>query len=283
MPSLRKASRAILAVAPDARQEKILARVMPSWRRYADRHALEIVVVRRSITGGKHPYWDRWLTIQEGEPEVASYDDLLLLDNDIFITDGAPDVFDYRGTTGIAIVQESAQGNWNIRQIPSYYRRFHVEADDRLPNPTKVFNVGVCVLARGQRSLFKLLYAKWRQEIQPRFTSRELKQKDIFYRLEADGPFLSYELQARGQISPLPATFNFFLPAWLGKNDVRQLPFLFQAKAAQKLAGKFPRPLMRKLIAPARTAIERAAAECYFLHFAASKSPLWLLPDAQCP
>ncbi len=271
--------RAILAIAPDAKQERILSQVMPSWKRYAQRHQLEIVIVRRSITKGNHPYWDRWLTIQEDQPEVARFDQLLLLDDDVYISDGAPNVFDCSGKTGITAVEESAQQEWQPSQISAYYGRFHVEPDARLPHPRKVFNFGVCLVTREERSVFKTLYDKWRSEIQSRFTHAELRQKGIFYRLETDGPFLSYELQALGKISPLPAEFNFMLPSWLRKVGVRRLPFLLQAKVAQQARAVLPRSIVWTLTSSARSTVQRAAAQCHFLHFAASKSPLWLLPE----
>src|SRR5207237_10402476 len=157
----------------------------------------------------------------------------------------------YAGATGITIVEESTQAHCNHWPISSYYRSFHCIPDTRLPNLARVYNVGVCVLARSQRALFKELFEKWRDEVRPRFTHDELRDRNIFYRQEADGPFLSYELQAQNKISPLPAKFNFFLPAWLQKNRVRRLPFLLQAKVAQKLSGKLPRTLLRALTAPA--------------------------------
>ncbi|MEO6871049.1 MAG: hypothetical protein ABI233_02380 [Chthoniobacterales bacterium] len=270
-------NRAILGIAPDAKQEGILSQVMPSWQRYAQRHQLEIVIVRRSITEGKHPYWDRWLIIQETEPEVARFDKLVLLDNDIYISDSAPDVFDYSGASGITAMEESAQQEWHPSQITEYYARFHVVPEARLPRPTKVFNFGVCLVIREARSVFKALYDKWRSEIQSRFTQAELKQRGIFYRLETDGPFLSYELQALGRISPLPPKFNFMLPSWLRKVGVRRLPFLLQAKLAQRAPAALPKSVVSALTSPARSAVQRAAAQCHFLHVAASKSPLWLL------
>lgn len=272
-------NRAILGIAPDAKQEGVLGRVIPSWQRYAKRHQLEIVIVRRSITEGKHPYWDRWLTIQEDEPEVARFDQLLLLDNDIYISESAPDVFDCSGATGITVVEESAQQEWPPSEITEYYGLFHVVPDARLPCPSKVFNFGVSLVTREGRSVFKTLYVKWRSEIRSRFTKAELKQKGIFYRLEADGPFLSYELQAMEKITPLPARFNFFLPCWLRKVGVRRLPFLLQAKVAQRAPAALPKSVVSALTSSGRSAVQRAAAQCHFLHFAASKSPLWLLPD----
>src|SRR6202043_2112173 len=115
-------------------------------------------------------------TIQDGTPELAGVDELLLLDNDIFISDEAPNIFDNWDPSGIGVVEESAQGPWDPATIPGYYRTFHVRPDDRVPNPTKVFNFGVCVLNRRDGHLFQTLYEKWHSEIRPRFTTAELRQ-----------------------------------------------------------------------------------------------------------
>jgi hypothetical protein len=273
--------RAILAIVPDVRQSRILARVIPSWQHYARRHDLEIITVERSITRGRHPYWDRWLTIQDGVPEVAGIEELLLLDNDIFIATNAPNIFEQCDPSKINVVEESAQAPWNRRKIPDYYRTFHVEPDCRLKDPTKVFNFGVCVLRRQNGYLFQGLHQKWLNSIRPRFTDPELKQRDIFFRLEADGPFLSYELQTQMMINTLPGEFNFFLPPWLKRTRVHRLPFLVQCKLAQKLTGKIPKSVLCMLTNHAHLTIRHVAGQCYFLHVAGSKSPLWLLPDAE--
>lgn len=273
-----KSRQAIVAIAPDRRQQTFLARVMPSWQLYARRHHLEIVVIRRSITDGQHPYWDRWLTIQEGVSELVGYDDLVLLDNDIFINGEAPNIFSEWQPDKVNVVEESAQGDWKRDQTPSYYRSFHLAPDERLPTPTRVFNMGVCAITRKQDEIFRLLYEKWLTEVRPRFSEQERGRKDALFRVEADGPFLSYELQAMKLISPLRKEFNFFLIPWLRANRVREVPFLLQSKLGQKLAGTLPKPILAALTGPARAALRRAASECHFLHIAASKSPLWLLP-----
>jgi hypothetical protein len=278
-----KRSRAILSIAPDRRQAQILGRVMPSWERYARRYGLKIVVAHRSPSKGQHPYWDRWLSIQNDEPEVEDFDELLMLDNDIYISENAPNIFDVWDPAKINVVEESAQGPWNPKAIPDYYRSFCVEPDARLPVPTKVFNMGVCVINRQQNSLFKSLYEKWRDEIWPRFSPAQRKQRDALFHIEADGPFLSYELQAASKISALPKEFNFFIIPWLRVHRIWQLPFLLQSKAAQKLRGKMPAIIVDLISLQARRTFSRVTSECYFLHVAASKSPLWLVSPISGP
>lgn len=275
-----KPRRAILAIAPDRRQETFLDRVMPGWQHYAHRHNLEIVVLRRSMTRGDHPYWDRWLAIQDGVAETARYDELLLLDNDIYVNAAAPNIFDDWNGEKVNVVEESEQGDWSRDKIPTYYKSFHVLPDDRLTKPTKVFNMGVCVVSRDRNEVFNLLYQKWLDEIRPRFSEEERRRKDALFRVEADGPFLSYELQAMNLIAPLRKEFNFFIIPWLRANRIAEFPFLIRSKAGQKLEGKMPAPVLRAITSQARSALRRAAAECHFLHIAASKSPLWLLPEA---
>lgn len=269
--------RAILAIAPDAKQRRILDQVLPSWKSYSARHNLPIVIIEKSITGGKHPYWDRWLTVSRGEPEVRGYDQLLLLDNDVFITKQAPDIFAHAGSGEIAAAAESVQQKWKPNFIPRYYRSFHVEMDPRCPQPDTVVNFGVTVVSKEMGPVINDLYQKWQETVRPRFTAEELAKKGIFYRLEADGPFMSYELQARSLVTLLANEFNYFFPIWLRDNHHARWPFLVQAKLMQKLGHTLAAPLIRSLSAPARRAVREAAKESYFLHFAASKSPLWLV------
>lgn len=198
-----------------------------------------------------------------------------MLDNDIYISERAPDIFEVSDLSKITVVEESAQRPWAVETIPNYYRSFHVEPDARLPVPTKVFNMGVCVIDRRQNVLFKTLYNKWQEVVRPRFTVEEQRRKDAFYRVEADGPYLSYELQAGNKVASLPREFNFFLIPWLKRAGVRQLPFLLQSKAEQKLRGVVPDILLSAVTSRARTSFWRAANECHFLHVSASKSPLW--------
>src|SRR5262245_9959846 len=116
--------RAILSTCPDARQAANLNVVFPSWQRFAARHGLEIIVIRRPIRED-HAYWDRWLCFEQ--PELEGYDQILWLDNDVWIRDGAQNPFEIWDGDKVLGIREEKQLGWDRQYIINYYPKFMID------------------------------------------------------------------------------------------------------------------------------------------------------------
>ena len=67
---------AIVGVCFDSRQRRILETTIPSWRRYAERYRLPLIVIERDHAAGDF-YWNKHLLYRL--PELKSYRYLLFL------------------------------------------------------------------------------------------------------------------------------------------------------------------------------------------------------------
>lgn len=265
--------RAILSTCPDARQTLNLKQVYPSWERFAAKYDLEIIVIRRPIIP-EHAYWDRWLCFEQ--PELDGFDEILWLDNDVYITDNARNPFDFWKGEGVAGVSESAQAGWSRQFVRDYYPGFMIELGPD-EQDFEVYNLGVALFNRRHGELFRRAYDLWERHYFPRLAASTDPRFNIFFVREADGPFMSWQVQRHHSVEDLPQGFNFLFWTWYDQG--RRLPrklFLLQTKAAQLTKDKLPAPLWKLLFAHARSVFRQAAGQCDFLHMAASKSPLWL-------
>ncbi len=239
--------------------------------------------MRRSLSRGKHPYWDRWFSIQDGVDEVAKFDELLLLDNDVYINEQAPDIFADWDSAKIGVVEESAQGPWDVPQrLPSLLQKLPTSTPSAvLPGNRIRYSISASVFFTDKNShLFKALYEKWINGVRPRFTPDELRQKGVFFRYEADGPFLSYELQVARDDPNLFRTRLTFFTCMAGAGPNRATAFsIARPRPCRNFRRVLPRTMLAASFRSARSAMERALQECHFLHIAGSKSPLWLLPN----
>lgn len=266
--------RAIFSVCPDQRQQSILDQVYPTWAKFAERHGLDIIVVKRSITGA-HPYWDRWMCFDHKEAD--GYDQLLLLDNDIWISDGAKNPFEYWTGNRVGAALESRQAGWDADFIKNYYPGFLVELG---PGELDfdVFNFGVTLVDRKLKPWFLEHFQFWSTEMKSRFERSDNPAHQSFFVKEADGPFMSWHLQHHDHIEEIPDRFNRLIPHWYAQNvKFPEKLYLVEAKLAQLTRGKIPTPLWKLISAHPRGIVNRCADSCDFLHMAGSKCPLWLL------
>lgn len=252
----------------------IYSQVRGSWEQYAAAHGLDIIVVEYSFTKGKHPYWDRWFCFEH--PETQGYDQLLLMDNDVWIRPGAGNPFDTWSGEFISSAQESRQGNWNFPFRP-YYESYEVVVPPEIGH-LEVHNFGVTLMGRQHQPLARELFEHWTCTTHERAKNSSDPKRRSFFVRETDGPFMSYQLQARNLVEVLPAKYNYLFWAWYVKGH--RLPeklFLLQTKLAQMSCGKLPAPLWKLLFKHPRSLVRQYIQDGDFLHFAASKSPLFLV------
>ena len=272
--------RAIFSVCPDPRQESLLAQVLPSWERFAKRHGLDIIIVRRSITGA-HPYWDRWMCFDHEEAE--GYDQLLLLDNDVWISDNARNPFDFWSAKFVGAALESRQSGWDPEFIRQYYPGFLIELSPE-ERDFGVFNFGITLVDRSLKPWFEEHFQIWKTEMSKRFAASTNPDYQSFFIKEADGPFMSWQLQRTKRIEEIPDGFNRLIWNSYAKYEKWPRPLLLiEAKASQITKKFLPRPLWRLLFIHGRHLIRRCVNRGDFLHFAGSKSPMWLLESTNGP
>jgi hypothetical protein len=91
------ARRAIVTLAiGDRFRESFEQHFLPSWRRYVERHRLDLVVLHAPVdnsqrAANRSPAWQKCLV--GIHPAVAHYEQVAWVDADIVITDHAPDIF----------------------------------------------------------------------------------------------------------------------------------------------------------------------------------------------
>jgi hypothetical protein len=266
--------RAILSTCPDARQSSFLERVYGSWERFAARHGLDIVVIRRPVIP-EHAYWDRWLSWEQ--PELAGYDQVLWLDNDVWITPHARNPFEFWDGEKVLGNAECKQLGWDRERIQAYYPGFMIDLGPG-EEDFKVFNTGTALFARHHGPIFRRIYDLWESQWFPRLSASEDPHFQSKFVREADGPFISWQLQKAGMIAEWPEEFNRIFWVWYVNHKKLPMKYMqMECKAGQVLRGKLPEPLWRAAFAHAREVLRESARDCSFLHIAASKSPLWLV------
>src|SRR5207237_762002 len=115
--------RAIVGVCFDPRQRRILEVTHPSWRRYAKKYGLPLIVVERDYAEGDY-YWNKHLLFRN--PELRSFKYLMFLDNDVFTNETAGPLLNDWDSPLIGATPESTQAAWSPEYISSYYDAYFV-------------------------------------------------------------------------------------------------------------------------------------------------------------
>ena len=105
----------------------------------------------------------------------------------------------------------------------------------------------------------------------------DARSRDAF-KYAADQPHIGLALQSAGLAQVLDMKFNrLWWRWWQDRGRRSEWPFKVYAKSSAVLGRWLPPAFARPLAAPGLRHIDRALAQNYFLHFAGSKSPLFLL------
>lgn len=262
---------AVVSSCPDPGQQRLLRIVLPSWRAWAARHSLPVVVVEREPRPGQ-PYWGKHFLFEM--PELAGFDAILHLDNDVIANAGAPSPADGWNPALVGMIDETGQWGWSGAQSRAYYERYQL-APAPGDAPVPIYNTGVFLMHRDLASALREIHASW-QSLLPeiRRTPANREEKLLFVN---DQPHVSLGLLNRALVQPLHHRFNQILPAWMKRNVMGSYrPFQLQAKFTQVIGTRLPRALARPLAWPSSRWIRRAVEDSHFLHSAGSKSPLWL-------
>lgn len=263
--------RAIVAVCYDSRQRRILDVTLPSWRRYAARQKLPLIIVEQSYAGEDF-YWNKHVLFRV--PELRSANCLLFLDNDIFVNSEAGPLLADWDSPLLGATPESTQAGWSRESIARYYADYAVH-QSRPVESLEVINTGVLVIPREQAEFLENVYRRWRETKNAR--ARPAAARNDRFALEADQPHVSYTLQAEKRYRDFGATFNTLWWHWFHTHvSPRKAPFLLRAKTAALTLDRMPRPLWRALFRSERATFARCLKESAFVHVAGSKSPLFL-------
>ena len=261
---------ALATICPDARQRANLRIVRPTWEAYARRHSLPIVVVENP-PHREHFYWGKYFPL--ALPELAGFDAVLVLDNDILINANSPPITDGWDPEKIAIADEREQFAWVDDFVARYYSDYDDLRPDALKHP-RVLNTGVLLYTRAHVPLFAEVHARW---VDWRNRAAAAEREAQAFRFAADQPHVSLALQAADRAQVLPPAFNRLWWSWYRQHG--RLPwraFQAYAKSSSILERIAPRALANSVARPGARALERALSECHFLHIAGSKSPIWL-------
>lgn len=268
---------AIATIAPDARQRALLKIAWPTWERYARRLDLPIVVIERS-RHPEHPYWGKYFSLTE--PELAGFDAVLALDNDILINPESPSILEIWGGDRVAIADERAQFDWNDEYTARYYAGYELSIP---PPPARlgILNTGVILYTRAHLALFASAHARW---IEWREQAGEAKRQANAFAYANDQPHISLALQAAEQVQELPPKFNRLWWSWYRERGrVHWRVFQAYAKASSILEEFAPASLADFFARPGAHALQAAVNDCHFLHVAGSKSPIWLYAHRPSP
>ena len=261
---------AIATIAPDARQSALLAVVRPTWEAYAKRHGLPIVVVGQPPRRD-HPYWGKYFSLTL--PEFSKFDAVLALDNDVLINSESPLICDGWDPGKVAIADEREQFEWDEGYVSEYYRSYDYAGPDP-ERHQRIFNTGVMLYTRERLPYFEDVYGRW---VAWRERAPEEKRRADRFKFANDQPHVSLALQAADVAQVLNPGFNRLWWSWYRqRGSAPWRAFQFYAKSSAMLEGMLPRFLSSRLARPGERTIERALQECHFLHFAGSKSPIWL-------
>ncbi len=260
---------AIVGVCYNTRQRRILDVTYPSWRRYADRHALPLVILERSYAGEDF-YWNKHLLYRV--PELRSARRLLFLDNDVFVNPEAGALLQNWDSPLIGATSESGQAGWLQDFIARYYDEYAVAQTPTLAAP-EIINTGVLIIPHEQAEFLEGVYREWKARRPPAFSA--LTQDP--FASAADQPHVSYALQGSARYRDFGARHNTLWWHWYRQHvSPRQMPFLLRSKAAALTVDRFPRKLWCAIFSRERATFARALRGSDFLHVAGSKSSLFL-------
>jgi len=268
---------AIVGVCCDRRQQRILKVTFPSWREYAKRHGLPLIVLERSHAGEDY-YWNKHLLYRV--PELRAASRLLFLDNDVFVNPAAGPLLQEWDSSLVGATTESTQAGWSQQFIARYYQDYAVERFEPAAN-LQIVNTGVLIIPREQADFLEDVYARWRAR-KFDLTNCPAAARDRFA-AAADQPHVSHALQAERRYRDFGPRNNTLWWHWYRREiSSRQLPFLLRSKAAALTIDRLPRKTWRALFRRQRATFARALAACDFLHVAGSKSSLFL-GEGWCP
>jgi hypothetical protein len=262
--------RAIVGVCLDTRQRRILQVTLPTWRRYAERCDLPLIILERDLADGDF-YWNKHRLFRA--PELKRFRGLLFLDNDVFISPHARPLLNDWESPLLGATFESTQSGMSANAIARYYDDYFVErvaADTHF----QIINTGVLVIPREQAEFLEETYSRWKKRGP---TSRpDARLKDRFT-LVADQPHVSYALQAQKRFQDIGEKFNTLWWKWYDRRFPKSYrSFLVRSKTAALTSSLLPRPIWRALFRNERALFSAARADCDFLHVAGSKSAAFL-------
>jgi hypothetical protein len=262
---------AVCCICPDVKQRAHLELVRPSWEAYAKRFSLPLHFISDPPIR-QHFFWGKYFVLDL--PELQKYDAALVLDNDILISPQAPDLCSFWNPNFVGMADESAQFAWDDEYVRRYYAHYDLSIN-RLGANALILNGGVLIYARQHVDLFRNVYQSW---LAWNARAPESGPWTTIFRFANDQPHVGLALQQAGVAQPLDRKFNRIWWSWW-RNDAQRAiwPFKIYAKTTKILTRALPRALTDPLAAPGLRQIDRALEECYFLHFAGSKSPLHLL------
>jgi hypothetical protein len=262
---------AVCSICPDATQLAHLELVRPSWEAYAQRFDFSIHIISTPPVP-EHFYWGKYFLFDL--PELHDYDAIIVLDNDILINSGAPSLVESWSPSLVGMVDERAQFGWNDEHVRRYYAHYDLSIPPTLRAPL-VLNGGVLIYGREHVDTFRHIYQSW---LKWRAAATESKSWPQIFKYANDQSHVGFALQTAGLVQALDPKFNRLWWSWWQNGGRRaELPFKIYAKSSKILTRWLPRALTDPLAAPGMRQIDRALEECYFLHFAGSKSPLHLL------
>ncbi len=261
---------ALASVCPDARQQRLLDIVWPSWEAFSKRHAIPVRVIEDDLRPDAY-YWAKYLPLTL--PEFRGFDAVLCLDNDVVISPQAPSPAEGWDGARVRCVDERSQFPHSPSRFTDYYARHGLTLPAGVPE--RVLNSGVLLYTREHAAWLEEIYQGWRGW-RERF-QRELGPNIDPYILAGDQPHVSHALLGSGRFEELDARFNrLWWSWWEDGGRRREMPLLLYAKTAQLLASVLPRGLVRPLARRGRGLWDEALLDNHFVHVAGSKSPLSL-------
>lgn len=262
---------ALCCICPDAKQRMHLDLVRSSWEHYAARHALPIHIIHNPPVP-EHFFWGKYFLFDL--PELAPYDALLVLDNDILINPLAPDVVSAWNPELVGMVDESAQFGWDEEYVRRYYAHYDLVVPSTILKPL-VLNGGVLLYARQHSAFFRAVYQEWLQWQSNGGPARTWAKQ---FQYANDQSHMGLALQRDSLAQNLDVKFNrLWWSAWREFGKRSELPFKIYTKLTKILTRGVSPAIARPLAQPGLREIARVLESCHFLHFAGSKSPLHLL------
>jgi hypothetical protein len=240
----------------------------PGWRKYADRHGLDLVIIDRPLdesarARSRSPAWQKCLVLEH--PEVRKYEQVAWVDADVMIREDAPNIFESvsAGEFGATdatctptredytVLMERLYSRWTGMGLTflrddsprQYYRHFGFEQ-----NFEGVVQSGVMVLSPELHgSILRHTYdayedkgeAYWHYEMRP----------------------LGYELLSKAKVRWLSPKFNV---CW-DLHQALHYPFLQHYEGVKK--GLFFRKEQKLSEQFIRDCLSCALRNSYFLHF----------------
>lgn len=276
MLSDRRLKKAIVTICPGGRQRQLLEIVWPTWQSFAKRFDIPIIVVDRPVNP-EHVFWGKYFLFEM--PELAGFDAILHLDNDVIINSKSSSPFVGWNPASIGVVDERSQQSLDEIAMRRYYHSYGI-ADHAIPPEAKIYNMGVFIFSRAHGGYFRQLYDEWRN-----FLCQFANGKKHHYLFTiADQPHVSIALQRDDMAYELDMRFNTLWWHWYRNNvSAQKLPFLLRSKAASLVKGVLPQTVWQRIFQRERALFAAAQEQCDFLHVAGSKSALYLGVDPSTP